>query len=186
MGFTRETIRETVCVFSIETFYTKNTECSFLRETVNAPRYSSSAPRRRPSPPPPPLKWTNDSTKDSFILLNEIERTESVKWSELPITTFVSFFFCCGVFFSAFFSCLCHRYSATNRRGGVLQRIQSDPLGSCACKFLWTRLHLHAIKDSIRVKNEPGIIESRLRVHGASITYQLKSIKSVKVEGLWP
>ena len=43
------------------------------------------------------------------------------------------------------------------------------PLGSCACKFLWTRLHVHAIKDSIRVKNEPGFTESRLRVHGASV-----------------
>ena len=91
--------------------------------------------------------------------------------SSSVVFAFVSFFFCWGVFFSAFFSCLsvvCATVTAPlTGVGGVLQRIQSDPLGSCACKFLWTRLHLHAIKDSIRVKNEPGIIESRLRVHGA-------------------
>ena len=47
------------------------------------------------------------------------------------------------------------------------------PLGSCACKFLWTRLHVHAMKDSIRVKNEPGFIDSRLRVNGASMYSQM-------------
>ena len=99
--------------------------------------------------------------------------TESARipYSSSVVFAFVSFFFCCGVFFSAFFSCLsvvCATVTAPlTGVGGVLQRIQSDPLGSCACKFLWTRLHLHAIKDSIRVRNEPGIIESRLRVHGA-------------------
>ena len=89
--------------------------------------------------------------------------------SSSVVFAFVSFFFCCGVFFSAFFSCLsvvCATITAPlTGVGGVLQRIQSDPLGSCACKFLWTRLHLHAIKDSIRVKNEPGIKESRLPYH---------------------
>ena len=35
---------------------------------------------------PPPLKRTNDSKRDSFILVNEIQRTDTVKRSELPIT----------------------------------------------------------------------------------------------------
>ena len=51
MGFTRETIRET--------------ECSFLRETVNAPRSSSSAPR-----PPPPVEM-NEWLDKRFVHFTE-------------------------------------------------------------------------------------------------------------------
>src|SRR4029434_3364499 len=51
--------------------------------------------------------------------------------------------------------------------GDVLQRIQSDSLGSCARKFLFTRLRVYAIKKWSRVKNESGFRQTRLRVHGA-------------------
>src|SRR4029434_4692980 len=53
--------------------------------------------------------------------------------------------------------------------GDVLQRIQSAPLRSCARKFLLTQLRVHEIKKWIRVKNESGFRQPRLRVHGALI-----------------
>ena len=67
--------------------------------------------------------------------------------------------------------------------GDVLQRIQSDSLGSCARKFLFTRLLVHAIKKWIRVKNESGFRQTRLRVHRALVRACPDRMGSTPAEG---
>ena len=53
--------------------------------------------------------------------------------------------------------------------GDVLQRIQSDRLGLCRRKFLFTLLRVDAIKKRIGSKNESGFRQSRLRVNVALV-----------------
>src|SRR4029434_8362565 len=71
---------------------------------------------------------------------------------------------------SPFSSVVCSTVKATpTGLGDVLQRIQSDPLGSCRRKSLLTRLRVDVTKKTIRVKNESGFRQTRLCVNHALV-----------------
>src|SRR4029434_2631371 len=80
-------------------------------------------------------------------------RLNVASWSS---TTVICHFISMLLSSSQFSSVVCSTVKAPpTGLGDVLQRIQSDSLGSCARKFLFTRLRVYAIKKWSRVKNEP-------------------------------